>query len=436
VRSTQKKREQRHFGIMTMTLRSNTKRGTSRISAKGVTNRTNSAKQLLRPKGKRNNARKKIGSGRGSSKAQTASASQLYKYQRLKPNEIRLLELPLGTDDEELHCRFYTASSNDPDLRFLALSYVWGSDQKTHVLKTQDGDIPITTSLHSALTHIRRLADPFKGVLRTIEGCSGPFLPRFWVGAVCINQEDNVEKSQQVQDMDEIFGKAERVIVFLDQGSKSSDLAIRTLRRVAKPVSEEQEVALSINPAAFVDASLSLHESKRLFSATELRALCSFFDLPWFSRLWTVQEVVIARYASFVCGSKLEDVTLLYHGFLTLIIKHYYFLREIICQEWVEKSGDSTIVHIRGGWHFWELCRCLYQGGNRFPSSTLLDILSGRQTTKARDQIFGLLALTESHFRAEIRPDYEEPIETVVQPVFSIVQPTAGWGLAEWGWVV
>jgi hypothetical protein len=88
--------------------------------------------------------------------------------------------------------------------------------------------------------------------------------------------------------MDEVFGKAERVIVFLDQGSKSSDLAIRTLRPVAKPVSEEHEMALSINPAALVDASLSIHESRRLFSATEQRALCSFFDLPWFSRLWTV----------------------------------------------------------------------------------------------------------------------------------------------------
>lgn len=45
-----------------------------------------------------------------------------------------------------------------------------------------------------------------------------PALPRFlWVDAICINQEDNNEKTDQVQLMTWIYASAKGVLVWLEE---------------------------------------------------------------------------------------------------------------------------------------------------------------------------------------------------------------------------
>lgn len=91
-----------------------------------------------------------------------------YAYQPLTgPKDIRLLEIALGDDDGPLQCQVYHASLDDPCLHYNALSYVWGEGERTHALKTPDGDIPGTASVQSALLNMPRLANPLKGVLRS-----------------------------------------------------------------------------------------------------------------------------------------------------------------------------------------------------------------------------------------------------------------------------
>lgn len=87
--------------------------------------------------------------------------------------------------------------------------------------------------------------------------------------------------------MADIFGKAQRVIVFLDEEADSSALAIKTLKRITTPLSKELQQTLGNYPegAAF-KRTLSLDESRRLISDSEQTALRAFFNRPWFSRLW------------------------------------------------------------------------------------------------------------------------------------------------------
>lgn len=61
--------------------------------------------------------------------------------------------------------------------------------------------------------------------------------------------------------MFDAFGKAERVIVFLGEASDSSDLAVEAVRRIAHPISKEQQETFSTYAQAAVKIPLSHEQS-------------------------------------------------------------------------------------------------------------------------------------------------------------------------------
>ncbi|UPK95336.1 hypothetical protein LCI18_006271 [Fusarium solani-melongenae] len=131
--------------------------------------------------------------------------------------EIRLLTLqaPKSPDESpEIECTLSTALlDNHPS--FHALSYVWGSPSITELVKVNDKVISATENLCAALRHIQK--------------CYGNIV--LWVDALCINQSDDVEKSQQVQLMRDIYTSATQVIAWLGDANDDSHLAISTFEK-------------------------------------------------------------------------------------------------------------------------------------------------------------------------------------------------------------
>lgn len=85
-----------------------------------------------------------------------------------------------------------------------------------------------------------------------------------WIDAICINQEDDDEKGQQVQSMAKIYAKASRVIVWLGEAAEDSDQALEEIRIAAV----KQSTNLAINETNHQQAILTLLER------------------PWFRRIW------------------------------------------------------------------------------------------------------------------------------------------------------
>ncbi|KAH6661902.1 heterokaryon incompatibility, partial [Halenospora varia] len=52
----------------------------------------------------------------------------------------------------------------------------------------------------------------------------------FWIDAVCINQNDDVEKSWQVQQMMRIYKRADFVLVWLSPEPDDSDIAVDAIK--------------------------------------------------------------------------------------------------------------------------------------------------------------------------------------------------------------
>lgn len=131
--------------------------------------------------------------------ADSCRGYSFYQYSPL-PSEkfIRLLELYPGDADDNINCTLrQTELENAP--KYEAISYAWG-DPANKIDVICDGKIiMVTQNLKAALLRFK-LKDRSRIV---------------WADAICINQNDNVEKGSQVKLMKGIYGNATRVCVWL-----------------------------------------------------------------------------------------------------------------------------------------------------------------------------------------------------------------------------
>ena len=133
----------------------------------------------------------------------TTVVASVSLYQPLtEPDSIRLIELlPAPQLSCEVECRLIHTSLSQIKHTFFghytAMSYVWGNPEKTKIIYVDGIPLAITTNLFSALRDSRDKTKPM----------------RIWVDAVCINQQDDKEKSFQVPLMGRIYASALNAII-------------------------------------------------------------------------------------------------------------------------------------------------------------------------------------------------------------------------------
>lgn len=83
--------------------------------------------------------------------------------------------------------------------KYKALSYTWGDGKERSNIYVNGKNLDITLSLATALHHLR--SDQVKTL-------------KIWIDQICINQQDDAEKTEQVQLMDRIYRNAEEALVW------------------------------------------------------------------------------------------------------------------------------------------------------------------------------------------------------------------------------
>jgi hypothetical protein len=133
-----------------------------------------------------------------------------------KSRYIRLLHVQApsptaGTTGGPIHCAV-TIVDLDTQPRYAALSYVWGSvAPNPDVIICNDVTFRVTSNCHSALHHLRAIHGAFA----------------IWIDAICINQQDNLEKAHQIGLMGNIYSDAETTYVWLGEGNASTDRVMK-----------------------------------------------------------------------------------------------------------------------------------------------------------------------------------------------------------------
>ncbi|PNP76021.1 hypothetical protein FNYG_10579 [Fusarium nygamai] len=211
----------------------------------------------------------------------------LFPYQPLKSDELRLLHVEPG-DADLIRVELKTVKSRTSQ-RFWALSYVWGARESPATILLNDQPFSITRNLYNALYQYRR----------HVFNDYGSDKAMLWVDAICINQNDQVEKSIQVPRMSEIYGHCERVLAWLgpvdsDEEGHVCRLAERLKQFQSPADSDSQDLSEDDRVKAFMSSGRS-DETAAIEVESVRKALRSIGHRPWFRRIWILQEAVLAK---------------------------------------------------------------------------------------------------------------------------------------------
>ncbi|KAH7082693.1 heterokaryon incompatibility protein-domain-containing protein [Paraphoma chrysanthemicola] len=196
-----------------------------------------------------------------------------YHYSPLHARQIRLLTLQSGSQSESLcieiqHVDLFKVDDSLPPHRiplFEALSYTWGDLNDTEEIIIQDAvengrsGLNVTHNLAAALRRLRYTNRP-----RTL-----------WVDAVCIDQSNLSERNEQVRQMVRVYSMAARVLIYIGEKEKSSDLAMDAIADITGEVTHVRFLAVE-----------------------------DLLNRPWFERVWVIQEVARSKSAIVICGTR------------------------------------------------------------------------------------------------------------------------------------
>lgn len=317
----------------------------------------------------------------------------------------------------------------DIHVSYEALSYCWGDNTVKTPIVCNDARLDITRNLKSALQHLRDAVNT----------------RALWIDAICINQDDVAERTQQVGCMREIYQQAERVVVWLGESNDDdcSAAALSLCARVALiAAANRDEMAIerlnyrtitSPRRPGYAWVSSEAHEaaaallgedgSRQVLRSggrraggdgdavdrAEMWALQDLLERPWFTRMWIAQEIGVAKEALLVCGETAMDWSLFDLGYTLTVLTgeaRQYLDKDVV------GNGMGRLVILR---------RILAGRDDLTPREqklltlpVLLNTFRKHKATDARDKIFALLGFTSTDLDAvNLRPDYHSSVEDV-----------------------
>ena len=360
-------------------------------------------------------------------------------------NEIRLLTLYPGKRIDPVTTTIKTVSLENKPL-YKTISYAWGDLTDTRPITIGTYAFKVTTNLETALRYLRCESQPVT----------------LWVDAVCINQANNEEKSQQVRLMAEIFEKCQEVFIWLGSPSNSvSETIGQGIPRTSEVTSthnnmsdlaQEEELSSRLSSLFVTDMakpipqlSSDYHYSvveeyadpfslvfefasnkhilslpcfegdnkgspKNLFFERMFEQFLAMSKLSWWRRTWTVQETILPPKATVTYGARQESWDLFvkaaynFHGHCQGCCHGVYRAMQGRVFYPLHDFFQSIIVI--------EYARIAYHTSEYISPLAHLARFSARKTTDPRDKLYGTIGLQPKPFRGTVYnsliPDYSK----------------------------
>ncbi|OTB14618.1 hypothetical protein K445DRAFT_319029 [Daldinia sp. EC12] len=286
-----------------------------------------------------------------------------------------------------------------PSVEFEALSYTWGSPKirEKAVVLGDGGEVKgfralgrtqrlgLQGNLADAMRHLR-----YEDRSRVV-----------WIDALCINQDDLEERSEQVKRMELIYKLAHRVVAWLGPGSPASELAFSKLAHLGRQIEHTRDGTMLSAPGCTEDKWFS-GKSVLPWDAETWDAIFETCSRVWFGRLWIVQEIHLGNDNSVLkCGPDEIPWSL--------------FRRAIICIHAKEAGVPEKL------WHKTQEIKFLCEYLANMPFVDVLKNHHKRPCQDERDKIYGLLSLAPAEIARYITPDYKTSPLEVYKSVFLAV---------------
>jgi hypothetical protein len=257
---------------------------------------------------------------------------------------------------------------------------VWGPPSlggEQNLISVNDSPFEVTPNLLKALSGLRSESN-----VRVV-----------WIDAICINQEDLEERSHQVQLMKQIYENATRTVVFLGEASELSTPTINFIKSLkikwqwnsSVEMEEFQRAGQNLAERVATDEHLQILTTKGLFG--------DLLERPFWKRIWIVQEVVLGRSVTIICGP--DEIP--WQEFLDAT----WTLSEAFSSD-VQNIGRNSNLGSLGNLINIDSFRALKDPNVRASIGDVVACLRQSNATDPRDMIFGVMGLIQS----SIKPDY------------------------------
>ncbi|KAI1609120.1 heterokaryon incompatibility protein-domain-containing protein [Exophiala viscosa] len=345
---------------------------------------------------------------------------ELYVWSELaEPGDFRLLYLQGWDSTAAIICSLIPASIAKPP-SYCAISHCWGKRDLTHAIVCDGKRLPITAAVHALFAQIQKSDDLEKTI---------------WIDAVCINQDSPEERAQQVLLMKDIFSKAQLTIVYFGEPERAKDVPamlelgdkIIEMARKTPPKHLKEEDLVSNGLPSLGDTSWT--------------TLANFFCLPWFNRVWIVQEYVLANVITFLYGEHWIP-----HEYIISINRTFsknedsYNLEELLRPLATRPKQTSAfwnndtptrwlgISQKISQMEYFRSMRKLNIDYQKWALRMLTSRSSSTEATDRRDYIFGMLGLLpiDAANHPDLQPDYNAPDQHAYTKLARFILETKG----------
>lgn len=296
-----------------------------------------------------------------------------------------MVELLPGIPGEPIRVVIHHGALSDLPT-YSAISYEWGSIVREHDIFCDDRVLKVTANLSLLLSKLR--TSDASQVL--------------WIDAICIDQDDLDERSQQMLLMGKIYKNAAVVLMWIgDQTTYTGD-ALPIIRWLAELLH-----TLKLDPKKNEFSFLGPYaDEQTLVSSAQERivamqgnaswpAMVDLLSRTYFSRLWIIQEIVLSSKAVVVCGEhRIEWKT---------------FYEAAMCIRVLE-IDHGTSSHVRVITFLGELCFRPFHHS----MTLILTSFPDAKVTDPRDHVYGYLGIFDDRLlKHKIRADYSSTVEKV-----------------------
>ena len=292
----------------------------------------------------------------------------------LATGRIRLLTLHPSTNSEDrIRCTLNEVSLDDKP-EYEALSYAWGLPEDVKEILVNGRIVTVRVNLYQALVHLRKDKDR-----------------ALWIDALCINQQNTLERNHQVKQMGRVYENTWRVLAWLGVEKDGSDEAMRCIASAQSYLSRASELSEGIG-------------------IRSAHAISALLEREYWQRLWIIQELLLAKRARFQCGAQhicWEDLADLDTAMET---NFFTFAAKDLCY------GPAMYDAIP-----FRLMRLRHRyNGRRIPIWDLLSGFSASKCIDVRDKIYGLAGLTAELVDLDV--DYSKSITTIYMDVMHLLR--------------
>jgi hypothetical protein len=286
---------------------------------------------------------------------------------RLDCPSIRLVEVLAPSADGTIQCAIRhvtlddsTASGGPCDLPvagvYSCASYVWGPPDQTRWIMVNGQPFEVRQNLYDFLHAVSRNFPNYLDQENTER-----WYWSLWIDALCIDQENELERNHQVQQMGRIYSGATRVVAWL-----GANLAIGEMFEWLNQFEKRMTVGDQQEPRSY---TIITDDAIQVFMRSSSGPQELYKNTYW-RRAWVVQEVVLARTLVFLAQNTMTSSNA---------------VRRLIA--WLERSKAKEIQDLIN-----HTKPTIYQGAPRIIEN--LELFHYKECSDVRDRIYSVLSVS------------------------------------------